>query len=318
MTWKQPAVLWALPALALPIAAYVRAFRRGPRGAALFYPLWLVADAASQAGRVRRHLPAVLFALSLAVIVAGAARPVAPWPVPSGTPVALIIDVSRSMEENDVLPSRIAATRMAALDFVNGLPQATKVALVSFGSAVTVVVPLTDDRDRLREGIRNLSTQLRTRLGPGLLEGVSAVIGEGRTPTGTAPSRPDEPRAIAILLSDGRASDGIPPLQAAAEARRQGVRVHTVGVATTKDPTRLRSGYWGVLDDDTLRAIADLTGGRYYHAHAAGRLREIYREMARIVGWTYRPTEVTAIAGALALALLVASVALRHTASPLP
>jgi Ca-activated chloride channel family protein len=145
-----------------------------------------------------------------------------------------------------------------------------------------------------------------------LVEGVRVVTGE----TGP-PANPDRPRAIAILLSDGRASDGIPPIEAARIARARGVRVHTVGVATTKDPTKLRSGYFGVLDDETLRAIADETGGRYYPADSTGRLRGIYRELARSIGWDKRPTEVSAIAALIALGLLVASLGMRYVVYPI-
>ncbi|MDR7419624.1 MAG: VWA domain-containing protein [Armatimonadota bacterium] len=336
MTWEFPALLWLLAPLAALGLGYVRWLRRRLARGAVAFPLWLVADAAGRASRVRRYLPGGLFFAALVFLIAGVARPVVPWPTPNGIPFVLVIDVSRSMEENDVLPSRIEATKIAALDFVNGLPRATRVALVTFGSMTTLVVPLTDNRDRLRDAIRALQTQLRTQLGTGLVEGVRAVTGEAGPPasgvqpgfgappgssvppgSGAPRAQPDRPRAIAILLSDGRASDGVPPLEAAEEARRQGVRVHTVGVATTKDPTKLRSGYWGVLDDDTLKAIADVTGGRYYHAGAAGRLREIYRELARTGAWEPRPTEVTAIAGGVALLLFVAAAVFRYSVYPI-
>jgi Ca-activated chloride channel family protein len=315
MEWKHPAFLWALPALFALAALCALVLRRPPRRGQIAFPMWLVAGATESAGRARRYLPSGFFAAAIAFIIVGAARPVVLWPSPTDTPVVLIIDVSRSMEENDVLPSRIEATRTAAVDFINGLPRSTKVALVSFGSMVTVVETLTGDKTRVRASIQNLHTQLRTQLGPGLLEGVRVVTGE-TTPSsgGVDPARP---RAIAILLSDGRASDGVPPLVAAEEARQRGVRVHTVGVATTKDPTKLRSGYFGVLDDETLQAIADATGGRYYNAGSAGRLREIYRELARTIGWEKQPTEVTAIAALVALCLLVASLGLRYVVYPI-
>jgi Ca-activated chloride channel family protein len=121
-----------------------------------------------------------------------------------------------------------------------------------------------------------------------------------------------------VLLSDGRASDGVPPLEAAAEAKRRGVRVFTVGVGTTTDPSRLRSGYWGVLDEPTLRAIATETGGAYYHASAANRLREVYTELARVIGWGPKPTEVTAVVAGLAAVLLAASLLLRMRDYSLP
>ncbi len=264
---------------------------------------------------MRRHLPPGLFLAGLAAIVLGIARPVIPWPSPTGWPVVIIIDVSRSMEEEDIRPTRIEATKTAALEFVNGLPRGTRVALVTFGNYATTVVPLTADHARMREGVRGITTQLRTQLGNGLVEGILAVMGEGGN-AGPG-SQPGRPTAIAILLSDGRASDGIAPKDAAEEARRRGVRVYTVGVGTDTDPMYLRSGYWGMLDEPTLRAIAAATGGEYFRADESGRLREIYRDLARAIGWESRPTEVTAVAAALALVLMVASVAVRYTVYPM-
>jgi Ca-activated chloride channel family protein len=319
MAWKHPVLLWFLVPLAALAAVYVSAHRRRGRGAITF-PLESAGRAAVYARRYRRHLPAALFLAALTATAIASAGPVIPWPNATGYPVAIIIDVSRSMEENDIEPSRIEATKTAALAFVDGLPRPSRIALVTFGSTVSTVVALTDDRERLREAIRNLSTQLRTQLGTGLMEGVNAITGE--RPGGAAsvvPSAPGSPpRAIALLMSDGRASDGVPPLEAAAEARRRGVRVFTVGVGTTTDPSRLRSGYWGVLDEPTLRAIAAETGGTYYHASAASRLREIYDSLARTIGWERKPTEVTALVAGLTMILLVASVVARSRLYPLP
>lgn len=313
MDWKQPALLWLLLIPGGLLFMYRAALRRVPaRGAVHFPPFWAAAQAATHAGKVRRHLPAVIFMLALAAAFIGAAGPVAPMPAPTGYPVVLMIDVSRSMEENDIKPSRIAATKSAALEFVRGLPRSTRVALVSFGNYATLVVPLTDDRTILNDGIRNLTIQLRTQLGNGLMEGLRAVTGEQGA---TAP--PGPPTAIAVLMSDGRASDGVPPLEAAQEAKRRGVRVYTVGVGTDADPRTFRSGYFGVLDEPTLRAIALETGGEYFRAHEAGRLRGIYRYLARTIGWERRPQEVTALLGGVVMILLVASVLLRSGVSPI-
>ncbi len=256
--------------------------------------------------------------LTIAVAIIGAAAPVVPWPTPTGWPVVLMVDVSRSMLETDIPPTRIDAAKAAALDFVQRLPRSTKVALVSFGNYATLVVPLTDDRARLQDGIRNLSVQLRTQLGNGLMEGVRAVTGEQAAPSASTPDplRSDPPRAVGVLLTDGRASDGIQPLEAAQEARRRGVRVYTVGIGTAADPRTFRSGYFGVLDEPTLQAIAVETGGQYFHASETARLRTIYRDLARMVGWERRPQEVTAIMAGLATALLVVSVLLRSWLSP--
>ncbi len=252
--------------------------------------------------------------LAIVTAIVGAAGPVVPLPAPTGWPVVLMVDVSRSMLENDIPPSRIEAAQAAALDFVQRLPRSTRVALVSFGNYATLVVPLTADRERVQDGIRNLSVQLRTQLGNGLMEGVRAVGGEQAAGD---PSTSDAPRAVGVLLTDGRASDGVPPLEAAQEARRRGMRVYTVGIGTAADPRTFRSGYFGVLDEPTLQAIATETGGQYFHADETGRLRTIYRDLARVVGWERRPQEVTAIVAGIAMALLLGSVILRSWIAPL-
>lgn len=312
MAWRHPQLLWftALAGgLALTYAAVLRS-RHKP------YPVRFHADplrhAVRAAGR-RRHLPTVLFSSGLLIALLGAAGPLMPLPASTGYPVVLIIDISRSMEETDIAPTRIEAAKTAGIEFARRLPRASRVALVTFGNFASVVVPLTADRERVIVGIENLTTQLRTQLGTGLMEGVRAVTGEGDLPSPPMTGF----RAVAVLLSDGRASDGIPPPEAAQHAKTRGVRVYTVGLGTAADPSTFRSGYYGVLDEPTLRMIADETGGRYYRAEDAGRLREIYRDLAGVIGWTRAPTDVSALSAAAALLLLVAAMILRFRYVPL-
>src|SRR5574341_640314 len=261
----------------------------------------------------RRHLPTALFSSAVLIALLGAAGPTMVLPAPTGSPVVLIIDVSRSMEESDIHPTRFEAAKSAGIEFARHLPRASRMALVTFGNFANIVVPLTSDRQRVIEGIDNLSTQLRTQLGTGLVEGIKAITGEGDLP----PPPADGSRGVAVLLTDGRASDGVPPEEAARQAKARGIRVYTVGLGTAADPSKFRSGYYGVLDEPTLRMIADLTGGRYYRAEEAGRLHEIYRELARVIGWTRAPTDVSAIAAAVALLLLLSAVVLRFRYVPL-
>ncbi len=96
------------------------------------------------------------------------------------------------------------------------------------------------------------------------------------------------------------------PIEAARIARAQEVTVYTVGVGQPF------TGYdlWtigGPLDEDTLKEIARITGGTYHHASNAQALREVYRKLARVVGWKHRPTEVTGIAALLSATLLAAA-----------
>ena len=313
MAWRHPQLLWLTALAGGLVLAYAAALRVRRRP----YPVRFHADPLRQAVRAagrRRHLPTALFSSGLLIALLGAAGPLMPLPSTTGTPVVLIIDISRSMEETDIAPTRIEAAKAAGAEFARRLPRASRVALVTFGNFTSTVVPLTTDRSRVIEGIRNLTTQLRTQLGTGLVEGVRIVTGEGdRLPPAPAVGF----RAVAVLLSDGRASDGVPPAEAAEYARSRGVRVYTVGLGTDADPSTFRSGYYGVLDEPTLRMIADETGGGYYRAEEARRLHEIYRELARVIGWTRTPTDISALGAAAALVLLTAAVILRFRYAPL-
>ena len=313
MAWRYPHLLWLLILAGGLTVAYVAVLRVRHRPHPVRFHTDPLRQAMAAAGR-RRHVPAALLIVGLLLALLGAAGPIVPLPTPTGTPVVLIIDVSRSMEETDIAPTRIQAAIVAGVEFARRLPRASRVSVVTFGNFASVVVPLTVDRARVIAGIEGLTTQLRTQLGTGLVEGVRAVTGEGDLP-GLPPSVAF--RAVAVLLSDGRASDGIPPEEAAETAKSRGVRVYTVGLGTAADPSTFRSGYFGVLDEPTLRMIADHTGGRYFRAQEAGRLREVYRDLARMIGWNRSPTDVSAIAAAAAMILLVAAVILRARSAPL-
>jgi Ca-activated chloride channel family protein len=290
MSFRWPVVLWALALWPLAVLAWRWVWRRRvPR--AYLHPgvVWL--PQASGAGALWGFTCALLLA------AVASARPTAPWPVPAGWPVVLVVDVSRSMEETDLQPSRLEAAKRAASEFLRRLPPGVRVGLVTFGNFAQVVVPLTADRGRVAEGVAQLTTQLRTQLGAGLLEAVRLLEAEPRV---------DGLRGVAVLLSDGRYSDGPTPEDAAQRAVEAGVRVYTVGIATTRPAHLLRSGYWGLLDEPTLRKVAERTGGRYYRTTNAAQLQAAYRDLARRAGWRWAQEEVGALF-ALASALLLAA-----------
>ncbi|HEU4797276.1 MAG TPA: hypothetical protein VFT63_00015 [bacterium] len=115
----------------------------------------------------------------------------------------------------------------------------------------------------------------------------------------------------------GARATGFLQRRVAREAKTRGVRVYTVGLGTAADPATFRSGYWGVLDEPTLRMIADETGGQYYKAEETRQLREIYRGLAKMIGWTRRQTDVSAVVGGIGLILLTIAIVLRFRYSPI-
>jgi len=311
-----PVLLWGLLLVPLLVAGYVRLQRRPSPHPVAFPNAPLLAAAMARGGRIRRHLPAALYLIAITVLLVALARPVAPLPVPSNkVTVVLSMDISRSMLAQDVAPSRIDAAKTAAQEFVRVLPPGLKVGLVTFSSYATLIVPPTADHARVRDAIDLLSTEFATAIGDGLLEAVWALPGRARP---SDPFNPPPtpglslPSATVVLLSDGQSNRGILPHDAARIAREQQVKVYTVGVGTPEG-TFLNLGgrsIWVRLDEETLREMAEITGGSYYRTTSAAALRQAYRHLGRVIGWESRPTEVTNLTAGAAGVLLMSALLL--------
>lgn len=313
MTFQWPVVLLGLLLLPLLGALYVWILRRPPRQAVRYTQVTVLARAAARARPWRRHLPAAFMGSALLLVIVALARPIAPLPVPSSrNTVVLSIDVSRSMLADDMPPNRMEAAKEAAKEFVEALPRGLKVGLVTFSSYAQTVVPPTADRTRVLEAISLLTTEYSTAIGDGLVEAVYALPGRERPRDLMSPPSPPAPPVVpgtVVLLSDGQSNRGVVPQDAARIARDQQVKVYTVGVGTPEG-TFLNLGgrsIWVRLDEDTLREMAEISSGAYYHARSALELRQVYRRLSRMIGWESRPTEVSALAAGLAAALLVAA-----------
>jgi Ca-activated chloride channel family protein len=315
-----PACLWGLllvPALAAGYALMLR--RRVPYS--ITFPALTIAAAADRRDRRRRLVPAALFLAGIALAVIALARPAVPFPQPvNEAAVMLSIDVSGSMLSEDIAPSRLEAAKAAAKGFVAGLPAGIPVGLVTFAGDAQLVSTPTDDRGRILGAIDAIAVRHRTAIGEGLLEAVAALPGRTRPPRSGDPppaaSGASKPAGVVVLLSDGQNNSGIGPLEAADWARREQVTVYTVGIG---QPVGSTSGFMigGPLDEETLRAIAERTGGTYHHASSSGELKEIYRTVSRRVGWKIRPVEVTGPAGALAGLVYLAAIMVSVWMQPL-
>lgn len=312
-TW--PAALWGLGLVVALAALYARVLRGRSRRAVLHSQTDVLAEVVAATRSWRSHVPAGLFGLGLVAVVLALARPVAPLPVPAANVhVVLSVDTSRSMLAEDVRPNRLEATKAAAVEFVRALPRNARVGLVSFSSYATLLVPPTTDHERVIRAIEALQPEFATAIGDGLLEAVWALPGRTRPADRTAtPPAPDRrlPPGTVVLMSDGQSNRGVSPTEAARIARDQQVKVYTVGVGTAEG-TFLNIGgrpIWVRLDEETLREMAAITDGTYFHASSTHELRRVYRTLGRTIGWERKPTEVSSVAAAAAAVLLVSSLA---------
>ncbi|MBC7782017.1 MAG: VWA domain-containing protein [Proteobacteria bacterium] len=110
-----------------------------------------------------------------------------------------------------------------------------------------------------------------------------------------------------ILLSDGRRTTGPDPLEAAKMAAERGVRVHTVAFGSRDGAPISFEGwsFYAVPDEETLKAVAGITGGQFFQASTAGDLQKIYENLSLEFALERRETEVSALFAAAALFLFV-------------
>ena len=264
----------------------------------------------------RRHIAALVVLASLTTLVLGFAQPTAETKVPrERATVVVAIDVSLSMEADDVDPTRLQAAQQAARDFVSELPPTLNVGIVGFAGQASILVPPTQNRTVALAAIDGLELAESTAIGEAIFTSLDALK---QVPSdGT-----DEPApARIVLLSDGETTMGRPDEQAVAAANAAGVPVSTIafgtkdGVISYDDPTTEAVEEQIIpvpVGDENLRAIADATSGAFFSAKSLAELDVVYDDIGSAIGYETVEREITDrfVGGALALLLLASGLSL--------
>jgi Ca-activated chloride channel homolog len=329
MTFLWPELLWGLILVPLVVLLYVWLLRRRKKTALRYANLALVKEAMGKSVAWRRHLPPALMLLAVAALLVAAGRPMAVISLPSQQEtIILAIDVSGSMRATDVLPDRITAAKEAAKTFVTDLPRNVRIGVVQFAGTAAVVQAPTLSRDDVTAAIDRFQLQRGTATGSGIMLSLATIFPDagidlsqitGQRNMPPAPS--DKPRpeftpvppgsyssAAIIMLTDGQRTTGPDPLEAAKMAADRGVRVYTVGVGT-KDGETIGFEGWSMrvrLDEDTLKAVSNLTRAEYFYAGTAADLKKVYQGLSTRLIVEKKETEVSglfAAAGALLVML---------------
>ena len=297
---------WVLPAAdsgdaALKVSFLEELHNLSGRRASITLPGW------------RQQIPYVLVWL---LLLCAAARPQwlgEPLPIPSsGRDLLLAVDVSGSMDYPDMQwqgheVSRLELVKQLFGDFIIKR-HGDRVGLILFGSKAYLQAPLTFDRQTVRTWLDDAS--------PGIA-GSNTAIGDA---IGLAVKRLRERPAdsrVLVLITDGANNGGeIEPLLAARLAAAQRVKVHTIGIGAIV-PADSALGHFGFnatdLDEPTLRAIAEQTGGKYFRARSSDELKAIGGALDQLEPAAQKPAQahvakalyVWPLAAALLLSLLL-------------
>lgn len=230
-----------------------------------------------------RHLPQALRLISLSLFIVALARPVEQHAESEttieGIDIVLAMDISGSMLAQDFKPNRIESSKKIASEFVADR-HGDRLSIVAFAGEAFTQCPLTSDRSAVQTSL--------ARLRSGIIDDGTA-IGNGLATAINRLRESSSKSKVVVLLTDGVNNSGsMSPLMAADIAKNMGIKVYTIGVGRRgQAPTPVMDAFGNVglammnveIDEELLREISSLTGGKYFRAENAEALTKIYDEI---------------------------------------
>lgn len=270
----------------LPVLAWLRG-KRGQQAAFLYSSVQLVKNVANLSRSHAGQFLATMRWLALALFIIGLARPQLieseTSVKASGVDIIVALDLSGSMEAEDFQlkgerVNRLTIAKDVLKKFVAKRPS-DRIGLVAFAKEAFIASPLTLDHDFLQQNI--------DRLQLGSIDGTQTAIGSGLVAAINRLRDVQSKSKLVVLMTDGQNTTGkIPPLTAAEAAQALKVKVYTIGVGTRGMAPLPGRDFFGQqrfqkvdIDEDTLKAISEKTGGKYYRADSTETLRSIYDEI---------------------------------------
>ena len=269
-----------------------------------------------------RHLPFILRLFAVSFLIIALARPQSFATGENiyiqGIDIVMLLDISGSMLAEDFKPNRLEAAKKVIDEFINKR-KSDRIGLVIFARQSFTQCPLTIDYGVLENLLKQVKEGM---IEDGTAIGNAIANGVNRLKDSKAKSK------IMILLTDGVNNSGeIDPITAAQIAKEFGIRIYTIGVGTKGEapypimtPFGKRYQMMPVeIDENTLRQIADITGGKYFRATNNKTLENIYKSINKLEKSTIKVTSYRNVSelfypwAAVGLFLLVLEVILLNT-----
>lgn len=237
-----------------------------------------------------RYLPAISIFIGMSLLLIALARPQLVREQreeqSEGIDIMLAMDVSASMGETDLPPTRLAAAQRVAQAFVNGRKN-DRIGLVVFAGEAFSLCPLTTDYGLVKQYLSELNGQMIRTSGTAIGDALARCINRMRdrpvSSADTNQTEADRPKVnrskIIILLSDGDNTAGnLDPITAARLAKVFNIRLYTIAVgrpvaASSKAVT---------VDEGILKTIATIGEGSFFRANDTGRLRAVFDQINRL------------------------------------
>ncbi len=275
--FQYPMMLIFLLTIPLMIYIYKKIIDKKKKDAIKFSNIGFIKSALGNKKKNKRN--EIMFYIALLVIIfmiIGFANPHIPLEqTKEGVNVVLVMDISGSMQATDYQPTRLEASKKSAEILLKSLKDKDHVGIVTFESGATTAAYLSPYKDKVIEKLRSISPKEgKTAIGDGLSLGIDM-----------ATSIPNKKKVV-ILLSDGVSNAGvISPEEAIAFAKTNNIQVYTIGMGSDE---KVVLGYdwfgnpqYAELDEETLKSIAQNTGGKYFKSVNDKTLNEIYKNISQ-------------------------------------
>lgn len=219
--------------------------------------------------KLQSYIPEIiqsLLIISLVIALAGPYKTVRYSENKSeGIDIAMGIDISSSMSNKDVAPSRLEVAKRVALDFIQKRLPIDAFTLVAFAGEPNLVSPITQDSSYLNPSIRQLRSGIISEEGTALGDAMGTCINQLR--------KSSNPKKIGIIISDGNNTAGnLDPEISSNLSNIFKIKFYTIAVG--KDGNLVDP-----VDENTLRSIAQKTNGKFFRASDAQDLSAIFKEI---------------------------------------
>ena len=266
--FSHPEYLWALFVVPIVVLFHFFNLSARKRRALQFGNFEAIARVRGVEIYSRNLTTLIITVLSLVALVGALAEPSLVRELSSSkSSFVIAIDVSRSMEATDILPTRLDAAKSTAHDFIETLPSGTRLGIVSFSGNSYIIHPVSSERSSVLHALDSVS--INPLGGTDFAEAIT---------TATNILEDEEYKAI-ILLSDGQSNIG--DLDAALTyARQHAVVIYAIGLGTAEGG---KTSYgFSKVDEDSLKAIAYETFGEFYRAIDANALATSFKNIEEI------------------------------------
>lgn len=288
LSFQNQSLLLLLIIIPIIIFLYYLALRKKKSAAVKFSSLGIIKQASGQKKHsIRKHLQFILLITAILLLIVGFSDPHIPLKrTKEGVNVVLAIDISGSMKATDYNPNRLEAAKRSAEILVKSLNDKDHAGIVLFETGASTSSFLTPFKDKVLEKLKGIK----------LRDGATAV-GDGLALAVDMASSIPNKKKIIILLSDGVNNAGvISPQEAVAFAKTNKIQVYTVAMGSEE---KVVLGYdwfgnpqYAELDEETLRAIAEMTNGKFFKSVDDKTLDEIYKTISKDIEREREPTSI--------------------------